>query len=66
MEDLDKKFEKLRLNVTIPAQVVEEVDKLAKQYGATRSVMITFMIKQYLDQQAVVELSKHVPQKETD
>lgn len=61
MNDFDKRFEKLRLNVTIPAEVVEEVDKLAKQYGATRSVMITFMIKQYLDQQAVVELSKQIP-----
>lgn len=61
MNDFDKRFEKLRLNVTIPAEVVEEVDKLAKQYGATRSVMMTFMLKQYLDQQAVVELSKQMP-----
>lgn len=61
MSEFDKRFEKMRLNVTIPAEVVEQVDKLAKQYGATRSVMMTFMMKQYLDQQAVVELSKQIP-----
>lgn len=61
MSQFDKKFEKLRCNLTIPAEVVEEIDKLAMQYGATRSVMVTFMVKQYLDQQAVVELSKHMP-----
>ena len=63
MNDLENKFEKLRLNVTIPEHIVEEVDRLAKQYGATRSVMITFILKTYLDQQAVVELSKQVPKK---
>lgn len=63
MNDLENKFEKLRLNVTIPEHIVEEVDRLAKQYGATRSVMITFILKTYLDQQAVVELSKQVPNK---
>lgn len=61
MSQFDKKFEKLRCNLTIPAEVVEEIDKLAMQYGATRSVMVTFMVKQYLDQQAVVELSKQLP-----
>lgn len=61
MSQYDNKFDKLRCNLTIPAEVVEEIDKLAKQYGATRSVMVTFMVKQYLDQQAVVELSKHIP-----
>lgn len=61
MSQFNKKFEKLRCNLTIPAEVVEEIDKLAMQYGATRSVMVTFMVKQYLDQQAVVELSKQLP-----
>ena len=63
MNDLENKFEKLRLNVTIPEHIVEEVDRLAKQYGATRSVMITFILKTYLDQQSDVELSKQVPKK---
>lgn len=61
MNEFDKKFEKLRCNLTIPSEVVEEVDKLAKTYGATRSVMVTFMLKTYLDQQRVVELAKLVP-----
>lgn len=61
MSQFNKKFEKLRCNLTIPAEVVEEIDKLAMQYGATRSVMVTFMVKQYLDRQAVVELSKQLP-----
>lgn len=64
MNEFDKRFEKLRCNLTIPAEVVEEVDKLAKTYGATRSVMVTFMLKTYLDQQKVVELAKLVPEKE--
>lgn len=62
MKEFDKKFDKLRCNVTIPAEVVEEVDKLAKTYGATRSVMMTFMLKTYLDQQKVVKLANMVPE----
>lgn len=64
MSDFDKKFEKLRCNLTIPAEVVEEVDNLAKTYGATRSVMVTFMLKTYLDQQKVVDLAKLVPKQD--
>ena len=56
MNDLDNMFEKLRLNVTIPARVVEEVDNLAKEYGATRSAMITSILKTYLDQQKSLEI----------
>lgn len=61
MGKYEEKYDKARCNLTIPVEIVEEVDKLAKQYGATRSVMVTFMIKQYLDQQAVVELTRHMP-----
>lgn len=61
MNDFDKKFEKLRCNLYIPAEIVEEVDKLAKVYGANRSVMVSFILKTYLDQQKVVELANYLP-----
>lgn len=61
MKDAENKFEKLRCNLYLPSEIVEEVDKLAKVYGAPRNVMIAFMLKTYLDQQQVVELAKRAP-----
>lgn len=61
MKEVDRKFEKFRCNLYLPVEIVEEVDKLAKTYGANRSVMISFILKTYLDQQAMVELSKQLP-----
>lgn len=58
MERIDKKFDKIRCNLYLPAEIVEEVDKLAQTYGASRNVMVAFMLKTYLDQQKVVELAK--------
>ena len=51
----------MRCNLYLPVEIVEEVDKLAKVYGAPRNVMISFMLKTYLDQQKVVELAKMSP-----
>lgn len=64
MSEFDKKFEKLRCNLYIPSEIVEEVDKMAKMYGANRSVMVSFILKTYLDQQSVVELAKMAPKKD--
>lgn len=61
MKEVDKKFDKLRCNLYIPSEIVEEVDKMARMYGANRSVMVSFILKTYLDQQKVVELSKYLP-----
>ena len=61
MREAERKFDKMRLNVYLPVEIVEEVDELAKRYGANRSVMISFILKTYLDQQAMVELSKQLP-----
>ena len=64
MSVLDRKFDKLRCNLYIPSEIVEEVDKLAKMYGANRSFMVSFILKTYLDQQKVVELAKFVPKQD--
>jgi metal-responsive CopG/Arc/MetJ family transcriptional regulator len=64
MNEFDKKFEKLRCNLYLPVEIVEEVDKLAKVYGAPRNVMVSFMLKTYLDQQKVVNLAKVIPPSE--
>lgn len=61
MKEVDSKYEKLRCNLYIPAEIVEEVDKMAKMYGANRSVMVSFILKTYLDQQSVVSLAKMAP-----
>lgn len=64
MKEIEKRFEKLRCNLYIPAEIVEEVDKMAKMYGANRSVMVSFILKAYMDQQKVVRLAEMVPNKE--
>ena len=61
MKQLENKFDKLRCNLYIPAEIVEQVDEMAKVYGANRSVMVSFILKTYLDQQEVVKLSKMAP-----
>lgn len=61
----DKKYDKTRVNLYIPNPIIEEVDKLAKMYGANRSVMVSVMLKTYIDQQKVVDLAKLVPNVES-
>ena len=61
MKEVEKKYDKLRCNLYLPAEIVEQVDELAKTYGAPRNVMIAFMLKTYLDQQSVVNLAKIAP-----
>ena len=61
MKQVENKFDKLRCNLYIPAEIVEQVDEMAKMYGANRSVMVTFILKTYLDQQEVVKLAKMAP-----
>lgn len=62
MNEFDKRFEKLKCSVYIPAEIVEEVDQMAKMYGASRSAMISFILKTYMDQQKVVKLADMVPE----
>lgn len=64
MKEIDKKFDKIRCNLYIPSEIVEEVDAMSKMYGASRSVMVSFILKTYLDQQKVVSLAKLVPPQE--
>ena len=61
----DKKYDKTRVNLYIPNPIIEEVDKLAKMYGANRSVMVSVVLKTYIDQQKVVDLAKLVPNVES-
>ena len=61
MKQIENKFDKLRCNLYIPAEIVEQVDEMAKVYGANRSVMVSFILKTYLDQQEVVKLAKMAP-----
>ena len=61
MKQVENKFDKLRCNLYIPAEIVEQVDEMAKVYGANRSVMVSFILKTYLDQQEVVKLAKMSP-----
>ena len=61
MKQVDKKYDKLRCNLYIPTEIVEQVDEMAKLYGANRSVMVSFILKTYLDQQEVVKLARLAP-----
>ena len=61
MKRVDNKFDKLRCNLYLPAEIVEQVDEMAKTYGANRSAMVSFILKTYLDQQEVVKLAKLAP-----
>ncbi len=64
MSEFDRKFEKLKCSLYIPAEIVEEVDAMAKIYGASRSVMVSFILKTYMDQQRVVDLAKALPKQD--
>ena len=44
MKEIDKKFDKIRCNLYIPSEIVEEVDAMSKTYGASRSVMVSFLM----------------------
>ena len=61
MKQVDKKYDKLRCNLYIQTEIVEQVDEMAKLYGANRSVMVSFILKTYIDQQEVVKLAKMAP-----
>ena len=61
MKQMENKFDKLRCNLYLPAEIVEQVDDMAKRYGANRSVMVSFILKTYLDQQEVVKLARLAP-----
>ena len=61
MKQVEKKFDKMRCNLYLPVELVEQVDEMAKMYGAPRNVMIAFMLKTYLDQQSVVNLANRAP-----
>jgi len=54
----ENSYDKVRCNLYIPSEIVKEVDEMAKQFGANRSVMVSVILKTYLDQQEVVKLSK--------
>ncbi|MEG1411811.1 MAG: hypothetical protein RSA01_11105 [Clostridium sp.] len=58
----EDKYEKVRVNLYIPKAIVEEVDNYGKMYGANRSVMVSVMLKTYIDQQNIVNLAKLVPE----
>ena len=61
MKQAEKKFDKMRCNLYLPVELVEQVDEMAKMYGAPRNVMVAFILKTYLDQQEVVKLAKMAP-----
>lgn len=61
MEQEKDKYEKTRCNLYLPKSIVEEVEELAKTYGANRSTMVSFILKTYLDQQKMVKLVDMVP-----
>lgn len=56
--------DKVRCNLYIPKKLISEVDKLAKEFGANRSVMVSVILKTYMDQQEVINLSKMAQRKE--
>jgi hypothetical protein len=60
------KCDKVRCNLYFPVDILEEVDRLGKMYGASRGVMMTFMLKTYIDQQKMVDLAKALPRPDED
>lgn len=47
-------MDRKRLNVYVPSPIANKLDEHAKTMGLNRSAMITYIIKQYLDQQDMV------------
>lgn len=56
--DKNKMADKKRINVYLPEALIESVDEYSKEFGVTRSGMLGFIIKQYVDQQEVIKLGK--------
>lgn len=56
--DKNKMADKKRINVYLPEALINYVDEHAKEFGVNRSGMLGFIIKQYVDQQEVIKLSK--------
>lgn len=54
----NKMADKKRINVYLPEALIDNVDEYAKEFGVTRSGMLGFIIKQYVDQQEVIKLGK--------
>lgn len=55
-------MEKVRLNLTVPGDLNDQVREMAKQYGMTVSGLISMIVKQYFDQQAMLKRSEQVPE----
>lgn len=49
--------EKQRVNLYMPKYMVDELDSLAEELGANRTSLMNMVIRQYLDQRAVVKLT---------
>lgn len=52
-------IEKQRVNIYMPKYMVEELDYYAEEYGANRTAMINVIVRQYLDQRAVVKMTNY-------
>lgn len=50
--------DKKRINIYVPEHIVDKIDDYAQNMGLNRSSMISVILKQYIDQQDMLELSK--------
>lgn len=56
-------YEKVRVNIYMPQSIINQIDEFAKGLGSNRSVMITTICKQYIDQQAALSISPDLLEK---
>lgn len=52
--------EKVRVNIYMPQSIIEQIDEFAKALGSNRSVMITTICKNYIDQQVALTMAPDV------
>lgn len=52
------KKEKTRINVSMTYEMLEAIDQLAESVGIKRNAYVTMILKQHIDSQAVLEMTK--------
>lgn len=58
--------DKVRVNIYMPQSIIEKIDEFASEFGSNRSVMITTICKNYIDQQAALSISPDIINKLTE
>ena len=61
MDKQESKKEKVRLNLSIPSDVDQQLRELADHHGLTISGTVSMIMQQYFDQQKLIQRTEQIP-----